>query len=91
MTLEEFKNIFYWEWSHRMIGRFIGMSFVLPGLYFASRGYMSKRVMKQTFGISCLLGFQVNKKKRKRECVFTFLSIRVSWVGTWSSRVFLKH
>lgn len=58
MTLEEFKNIFYWEWSHRMIGRFIGMSFVLPGLYFASRGYMSKRVMKQTFGISCLLGFQ---------------------------------
>lgn len=66
MTLEEFKNIFYWEWSHRMIGRFIGMSFVLPGLYFASRGYMSKRVMKQTFGISCLLGFQVNKKKKRK-------------------------
>jgi cytochrome c oxidase assembly protein subunit 15 len=59
MTKEEFKNIFYWEWSHRMIGRFIGMSFILPGLYFGSKGYMSKRVMKQTFGITCLLGFQV--------------------------------
>ncbi|KAI9031765.1 cytochrome oxidase assembly protein-domain-containing protein [Phycomyces nitens] len=58
MTLEEFKKIFYWEWSHRMIGRFIGASFILPGLFFASRGYMNKRVMKQTFGISCLLGFQ---------------------------------
>ncbi|KAL7317105.1 Cytochrome c oxidase assembly protein cox15 [Mucor circinelloides] len=58
MTLEEFKNIFYWEWSHRMIGRFIGASFILPGLYFASKGHMSKRVAKQTFGITCLLGFQ---------------------------------
>lgn len=59
MTLAEFKNIFYWEWSHRMIGRFIGVSFILPGLYFASRGHMSKRVAKQTFGITALLGFQV--------------------------------
>ncbi|KAG2210975.1 hypothetical protein INT47_000135 [Mucor saturninus] len=58
MTLDEFKNIFYWEWSHRMIGRFIGASFILPGLYFASKGHMSKRVAKQTFGITCLLGFQ---------------------------------
>ncbi|KAI8341298.1 cytochrome oxidase assembly protein-domain-containing protein [Chlamydoabsidia padenii] len=58
MTLEEFKNIFYWEWSHRMIGRFIGATFIIPGLYFASRGYMTRRVSKQVFGITCLLGFQ---------------------------------
>ncbi|KAL1932548.1 hypothetical protein VTP01DRAFT_8226 [Rhizomucor pusillus] len=58
MTLEEFKNIFYWEWSHRMIGRFIGAAFIIPGLYFASRGYMTQRVKKQVFGITCLLGFQ---------------------------------
>lgn len=59
MTLEEFKNIFYWEWSHRMIGRFIGVSFILPGLYFASKGHMSRRVAKQTFAITSLIGFQV--------------------------------
>ncbi|KAI8070999.1 cytochrome oxidase assembly protein-domain-containing protein [Gongronella butleri] len=58
MTLDEFKNIFYWEWSHRMIGRFIGATFILPGLFFASRGYMTRRVAKQVFGISCVLGFQ---------------------------------
>ncbi|KAF7728489.1 Cytochrome c oxidase assembly protein cox15 [Apophysomyces ossiformis] len=58
MTLDEFKTIFYWEWSHRMIGRFIGGAFILPGLYFASRGYMTKRVAKQAFGITALLGFQ---------------------------------
>lgn len=64
MTLDEFKNIFYWEWSHRMIGRFIGASFILPGLYFATKGHMSRRVAKQTFGITCLLGFQVNTTAR---------------------------
>ncbi|SAM04740.1 hypothetical protein [Absidia glauca] len=58
MTLEEFKNIFYWEWSHRMIGRFIGATFIIPGLYFASRGYMTRRVSKQVFAITSLLGFQ---------------------------------
>ncbi|KAG0172464.1 Cytochrome c oxidase assembly protein cox15, partial [Apophysomyces sp. BC1015] len=58
MELKEFKTIFYWEWSHRMIGRFIGGAFILPGLYFASRGYMTKRVAKQAFGITALLGFQ---------------------------------
>ncbi|KAI9354911.1 cytochrome oxidase assembly protein-domain-containing protein [Pilaira anomala] len=58
MTIEEFKNIFYWEWSHRMIGRFIGVSFILPGLYFASKGHMSRRVAKQTFAITSLIGFQ---------------------------------
>ncbi|ORZ08685.1 COX15/CtaA family [Absidia repens] len=52
------QNIFYWEWSHRMIGRFIGATFILPGIYFASRGYMTRRVAKQVFGITSLLGFQ---------------------------------
>ncbi|KAG2227380.1 hypothetical protein INT45_004336 [Circinella minor] len=58
MTLDEFKTIFYWEWAHRMIGRFIGASFILPGIYFASRGYMTRRVAKQIFGLTCLLGTQ---------------------------------
>ncbi|KAG2234410.1 hypothetical protein INT48_003637 [Thamnidium elegans] len=58
MKIEEFKNIFYWEWSHRMIGRFIGVSFILPGIYFASKGQMSRRVAKQTLAITSLLGFQ---------------------------------
>ena len=42
-----------------MIGRFIGATFIIPGLFFASRGYMTRRVAKQTFGITALLGFQV--------------------------------
>ncbi|HEY4343178.1 MAG TPA: COX15/CtaA family protein [Parvibaculum sp.] len=34
MTLGEFKNIFWWEWSHRFLGRFIGFAFAAPFLWF---------------------------------------------------------
>lgn len=29
-TLEDFKDIYFWEWLHRFIGRFIGIVFLLP-------------------------------------------------------------
>lgn len=35
MTLEQFKFIYWWEWVHRFLGRFIGAAFFLPFLYFA--------------------------------------------------------
>ena len=34
MTLDEFKIIFYWEYGHRLLGRLIGLFFLLPLLYF---------------------------------------------------------
>ena len=40
MTLEEFKPIFMYEYLHRMLGRFIGIIFVLPFLFF----YLTKRI-----------------------------------------------
>lgn len=38
MTLDEFKFIYFWEWGHRMMGRFIGVAFAVPASYFAIRG-----------------------------------------------------
>ena len=35
MTLQEFKIIFWWEWLHRFLGRLIGISFLLPLIYFS--------------------------------------------------------
>ncbi|KAK3810498.1 MAG: COX15/CtaA family [Linnemannia elongata] len=58
MTLEEFKRIFYYEWSHRMLGRAIGAAFILPGLYFASRGMLSKAIARRSWIIGGLIGFQ---------------------------------
>jgi heme A synthase len=37
MTLAQFKTIFWWEWSHRLLGRFIGVAYLLPFLYFLWR------------------------------------------------------
>ncbi|KAK0755443.1 hypothetical protein N5P37_012272 [Trichoderma harzianum] len=58
MTLEEFKKIYFMEWTHRLWGRFIGMSFVLPSLYFVARRRVSPRMAVNLLGISSLIGFQ---------------------------------
>ncbi len=34
MNLQEFKVIFYWEYAHRMLGRIIGLFFLIPLIYF---------------------------------------------------------
>ena len=41
MTLGEFKTIFWWEWSHRLLGRVIGVAYLLPFLWFLWRGVLS--------------------------------------------------
>jgi cytochrome c oxidase assembly protein subunit 15 len=42
MSLGEFQGIFWWEYSHRLWGRLIGVVFFLPFLYFLLRGYLRK-------------------------------------------------
>ena len=59
MTLAEFKTIFWWEWSHRLLGRVIGVAYLLPFLYFLWRGALSgelKRRLWLIFGLGALQG-----------------------------------
>ncbi len=42
MTLQEFKIIFWWEWGHRFLGRLIGISFLIPLIYFSFKIQISK-------------------------------------------------
>ncbi|PKY03191.1 COX15-CtaA-domain-containing protein [Aspergillus campestris IBT 28561] len=58
MTLSEFKSIYYMEWIHRLWGRFVGMSFVLPAIYFVARKQVSKPMALRLAGIAGLIGFQ---------------------------------
>jgi cytochrome c oxidase assembly protein subunit 15 len=44
MTLGEFKMIFFWEYFHRILGRTIGMAFVVPYLFFVSRRMISRKM-----------------------------------------------
>lgn len=58
MDLEDFKFIYSMEWSHRLLGRIIGMVFVLPTLYFIARKKVSLRTSAKLLGICGLIGLQ---------------------------------
>jgi cytochrome c oxidase assembly protein subunit 15 len=58
MDLAEFKQIYYMEWTHRLWGRVIGMTFVLPTVYFIARRRVTKGMAASLVGISALIGFQ---------------------------------
>src|SRR6056297_60325 len=42
MSLSEFKWIYFWEWIHRIWARFMGLVFLIPLLYFASRSMIDR-------------------------------------------------
>jgi cytochrome c oxidase assembly protein subunit 15 len=58
MTIDEFKDIYFWEWIHRVIGRFIGLVFVIPFVYFLVRKQLTKSTIKKCFVLLCMGGFQ---------------------------------
>lgn len=58
MNLEEFKSIYWMEWIHRVWGRVVGLSFVLPAAYFIARRQVSRSMAPKLLGIAGLIGFQ---------------------------------
>lgn len=58
MDLDEFKKIYFMEWTHRLWGRVIGLSFVPPTVYFIARRRVTRRMAWNLVGISGLIGFQ---------------------------------
>ena len=58
MSLDEFKIIFWWEWVHRILGRFIGITFLLPLLYFSIKiGFLKLKSYYFIFLLICFQGF----------------------------------
>jgi heme a synthase len=57
-SLEEFKSIFWWEYIHRLFGRFIGIVFLLPFLYFLITKKLSKSLTNKLLILFALGGFQ---------------------------------
>src|SRR5438876_11382503 len=58
MSLAEFKTIFWWEWNHRLLGRFIGVAYLLPFLYFLWRGVLSAELKRRLWLIFALGSLQ---------------------------------
>jgi cytochrome c oxidase assembly protein subunit 15 len=58
MSLDEFKTIFWWEWSHRLLGRVIGAAYLLPFLWFLWRGVLGGELKRRLWGIFALGALQ---------------------------------
>jgi heme a synthase len=58
MTLAEFKTIFWWEWTHRFLGRFVGLAYLLPFLFFLWRGCVASAWRGPLWGIFALGALQ---------------------------------
>ncbi len=58
MSLDAFKTIFWWEWTHRMLGRLIGVAFLLPFLWFLWRGRVEPGLRARLWVIFGLGAFQ---------------------------------
>lgn len=57
-TLQDFKGIYFWEWFHRVIGRTIGLVFIIPFLYFLIRKQLTKKTVKKCLVLLGLGAFQ---------------------------------
>lgn len=58
MSLEEFQFIFWWEWGHRFLGRFVGVVFFVPFLVFWLTRRIPASLMSRLVGIFVLGGLQ---------------------------------
>ena len=58
MSLQEFKIIFYWEYSHRLLARFIGIISIVPLIYFSIKYNGFLKNYKKYFILFILIIFQ---------------------------------
>jgi len=58
MSVQEFKSIFYYEYFHRVLGRLIGLLFLVPFLFFWFRGAIRRSMFPQMVIMFILGGMQ---------------------------------
>ncbi len=57
-TLEDYQQIYFWEWFHRLLGRLLGIVFIVPFLYFLIRKKITGEILKKCIILLLLGGFQ---------------------------------
>src|ERR1700733_8387789 len=58
MSLANFKVMYWWEWTHRLLGRVIGVAFLLPFLWFLWRGWIPRELRPRLWFIFVLGALQ---------------------------------
>lgn len=56
--MDEFKRIFYMEYGHRVLGRLVGVAFVLPYFYLLASKRLTPRLPAKLGALAGLIGFQ---------------------------------
>ncbi len=58
MSLSGFKSIYWWEWAHRFLGRFVGLAFLVPLMLFWWRGAIDRPLRRRLIFVFILGGLQ---------------------------------
>ena len=58
MALDEFKTIYWWEWTHRLLGRLIGAAFLFPFVWFLWRGWIERGLKWRLWALFALGAMQ---------------------------------
>lgn len=58
MTLDDFRFIYWWEWSHRLLGRFVGFAYAVPLVFFVATGRIPLARLPRHLVIFALGGMQ---------------------------------
>ena len=58
MSVDDFKVIFFWEYIHRLLGRLLGVVFIVPFLVFLAQKRFTPKLAMPLFGLFLLGGFQ---------------------------------
>ena len=58
MTLEQFKTIYWWEYIHRLLGRFVGLFYLIPLCYITFKKVIKKNSLISLYIILILIFVQ---------------------------------
>ena len=58
MTLEQFKTIYWWEYTHRLLGRIVGLFYLIPLFYFTFKKKIKNKTLVSLYTILILILFQ---------------------------------
>ena len=60
MTLDQFKIIYWWEYIHRLLGRLLGLIYIIPLIYFTFKKALNKSSLISFYLIFLLIFFLIN-------------------------------
>ena len=58
MTLGQFKTIYWWEYTHRLLGRIVGLFYLIPLFYFTFKKKIKNKTLVSLYTILILILFQ---------------------------------